>query len=791
MERRKPPEKLYSEQHDIYNALQDFFLSDQKTGYVCVPTGAGKTVVLAHMLHQLHEQQPDYRSAIVTSRQNLLDQTRQTMEDQAGFAPEDIGVILDKYRGEKRDEMLKRNNIILTYPMLLQLVKAGKLDPEEIDVFIFDEAHHTLGKKTKEFVQRVKRSQSRIVGFTATPHYSQDKTLGELLENEIFKMGIPEALEKDLICSFSVLLAETQVDLRGVTVDSRGEYNEAQLQKAINITERNLGAVELYKKAFLGKKSIVYCAGIAHAEKVSKMFAEAGVSAAFISCKTSKKERKRILDDHRSGMLTVLCNADLLIEGYDDPEISVGINLRPTLSMLLAEQRGGRVIRRDPKNPQKHAYIVDFVDTEDRKQASVTYAQIVENAGALAGYKRGSNGKYSDVQERELRIKENDVIVQVNGLRVIVNAEEVMRHVRERLEHVFEQALHDEYTLNALVGILGLPASRINTMITSAQLSGNLKRDNKGSIRMHYSGSQLEQLKEMKKELPFPPSRWMSARDIAKIIGLEKPGSVSEMMGRMITAHPEFKKLIRHDCLGPHGMLTTYFDPSILVHLPRQNILPLQAPNTYSLTQIGTGAYDKDWHPKLKSLRKWLKGQREVHPEWFSRARHNISNIEIECIAGEAVQAYRDSLKGYVGADMVQINALADDLKISRETVQKWAVELGGEGTMRREISPQNSQAAQFISTELAQQIRSHKEGLLPKANEVQVRHIAKDLGVSVAAIQKRLSEMGVHSVHERWDEQLHQLVLYVGPELETIIRNIAFVKRSKRSPHKGKENHL
>src|SRR5690606_19366160 len=115
-----------------------------------------------------------------------------------------------------------------------------------------------------------------------------------------------------------------------------------------------------------------------HARALASEFNEQGISAAVISGETSEKVRKEILRDYKEGRIKMLCNADLLIEGFNEKQASVCLNLRPTKSIVIAEQRAGRVLRLDEENPEKIAYVVDFLDEgNSEKNRPVLFTDIV------------------------------------------------------------------------------------------------------------------------------------------------------------------------------------------------------------------------------------------------------------------------------------------------------------------------------------------------------------------------------------------------------------------------------
>lgn len=161
------------------------------------------------------------------------------------------------------------------------------------------------------------------------------------------------------------------------------------------------------------------------------MFNENGIPADYVS---GERQDREILERFSMGEIKVLCNAKLLIAGFNEQKASVCLNLKPTLSRVDAEQRGGRVLRLDKDNPEKHASIVDLVD-ETHKNPPVTFAEIAGAARVnLININEKKETKDLDKENGDF---ENDnsgkmaPVINIAGLKIITNAKEIMRIVSE------------------------------------------------------------------------------------------------------------------------------------------------------------------------------------------------------------------------------------------------------------------------------------------------------------------------------------------------------------------------
>ncbi|MDQ5912089.1 MAG: hypothetical protein QG568_302 [Patescibacteria group bacterium] len=397
----------------VFEDIRNHLEKGEKEGYVKLPTGVGKTVLFSRITEAL-----GLKTLIVVPSKILIGQTGEKLEE---FTNVEFGKY---YQGEKN---LEENVTVITYLSLVKAVKEGRVNPADYEVLILDEAHKALGEETSKVIDQFEGVK---LGFTATPKYSKDKHVRDLLEHEMHSMGIVEAAKEGLISRFKSYIAYTDTDLSNVEVKNREKYDENELERAIDQEGRNQSAVELYKQEFNGKLAIAYCGGVTHATHVAELFNKSGISAEIISGDTpddkSPNGKEAILERFRTGETKVLCNARILIEGFDEPKASTCLNLQPTLSLVDAEQRAGRVLRLDSEDPDKWAYIVDFID-RDPRVAPRTFAEIAEASEVDGEYAVAFDMEHTgDIAEGEREDKDRIPDVDIKGLRVVVDAKEVL-----------------------------------------------------------------------------------------------------------------------------------------------------------------------------------------------------------------------------------------------------------------------------------------------------------------------------------------------------------------------------
>ncbi len=397
---------LRGRQINVFEDLRQFMEDGDKRGYVKLPTGVGKTVLFTEFVEALN-----LKTLIVVPRKLLVKQTADKMKE---FAPD-----LEYGRVFSAAQEYGRQVTIITYDSLLSRLESGDINPDDYDAVMLDEAHKVLGNQRKNVLEKF--DKQLIVGFTATPDFSERKKLSNVLPKEIHAMTVREAVEENMLCSVSSIVVRTEADLSSVQVD-KDKYSKKQLEEAVNIESRNQAAIKLYQSQFDGQAAIAYCVGVRHAEVVAAEFNRAGVPAAAINGEVKSDDQDEILEKFKNGEIKVLCNAALLIEGFDEPEASVCLNLAPTLSRVDAEQRGGRVLRVNKNDPEKHATVVDFLDKGIAPEnMPILFADVVDGALFLP------EGK--DEQDKGGKKKKRKEFIEIPGLDVVYSAEEVMRVV--------------------------------------------------------------------------------------------------------------------------------------------------------------------------------------------------------------------------------------------------------------------------------------------------------------------------------------------------------------------------
>jgi len=332
--------KLRDYQQDDLDRLREAMRSTKRVVYV-LPTGGGKTIVFSAIAEGAAAK--GKRVLVLLHRIELVRQTVAKLEA--------FGVTAGLITAQ-RTEGLDAGVIVAA----VQTLDRRKTDPGRIDLVVVDEAHHAVAETWERVLGRFEGAH--VLGTTATPERLDGRGLGDVFEVMVEGPDVAQLAEQGYLAKARAFgrLAAVE-DLRAIRT-RRGDYDRkalAELMLRLPVTE---AAVADYLAKGEGRPAFAFCVGRHHAEVVALAFADAGVPSANLDGSASAGERAAVLEAFASGEIQLLASCDLLTEGFDAPESSVAILLRPTKSLALHRQMIGRVLR--PKADGSQALLLDY-----------------------------------------------------------------------------------------------------------------------------------------------------------------------------------------------------------------------------------------------------------------------------------------------------------------------------------------------------------------------------------------------------------------------------------------------
>jgi superfamily II DNA or RNA helicase len=317
---------------------------------VVLPTGAGKTICFVWVIAFLAREYST-TALIIAHRDELLNQAAEKYQavNPAAVVGK-IGAGVREYGGEVTVCSIQT----VSRPHHLKNLKALYGTGKKL-LIIVDEAHHQSAESYRRVLEAL--PDAFVLSVTATPERLDGQQI--IQKAPLYQRTIVEMIKDGYLCNLKAIAIRTDVSLDEVKSLS-GDFNEHELDLAINTPARNLRIVNAYLEHTPDKRAVAFCVTVNHASALAYAFNDMGVPAAVVEGNTSLEERRRIYQEFHDGKILVLCTVMVLTEGWDEPLCEVGIMARPTQSQGLYIQMAGRILRLAPNKP--YATLLDITD---------------------------------------------------------------------------------------------------------------------------------------------------------------------------------------------------------------------------------------------------------------------------------------------------------------------------------------------------------------------------------------------------------------------------------------------
>lgn len=320
-------QQLRPYQVDVVNRVHRAWAEGAQAPCVVLPCGAGKSCIVADMARRTTWK--GNRVLFLVHRKELVDQIVRTFIE--------WGVDME----------------YCTVGMVQTITRrVHKMQPPSL--IITDENHHSLAASYRRIYEAFPKAYR--VGVTATPVRLNGDGLGDVNDRLVIGVSAKWLIENHFLAPYDYF-APSVADLTGLHV-KQGEYVASEIESRLMSSAIYGDVIANYKSLGKGEKAICYCVSIKHSKAVAEAFSKAGIPAVHLDGETPKPERNRIITDFRAGKIRVMCNVDLISEGFDVPDCGCAILLRPTKSLTLYIQQSMRCMR---YLPDKRAVIIDHV----------------------------------------------------------------------------------------------------------------------------------------------------------------------------------------------------------------------------------------------------------------------------------------------------------------------------------------------------------------------------------------------------------------------------------------------
>ncbi len=324
--------QLFDYQQDLVDKARNALAAGNQGVLIVSPPGSGKSVVISEIA----------RLTVKKGRHVLFFVHRQELVKQ----------IKDSF---------KKQNVDLNYCTIMTVGKVAnrlKILPKP-NLIIVDESQHSRAKtylKIFNYYSDVPR-----LGFTGSPWRLSGKGFKDIYSAMVEGPTTKWLIEHHKLAPFTVYGYQLG-DKNLLKKSSTGDYTSKSMDDFTkSIIHGDI--VKSWLKFAKGRKTIVYCHSTSFSKIVAQEFKKAGINAVHADAKTPSNERNRIMDSFKEGEIKVLCNVDLVSEGFNVPDCSCVVLLRPTESLVVYLQQSMRAMR---YQPNKHAIIIDQVGNFER-----------------------------------------------------------------------------------------------------------------------------------------------------------------------------------------------------------------------------------------------------------------------------------------------------------------------------------------------------------------------------------------------------------------------------------------
>lgn len=333
-------------QEEALDALDYHVQTKETNPCVVIPTGGGKSIIIAWIIQRWKNGYPPLRVIILAHRKELVSQNTEELQniDLLG----DIGI----YSASLRKRDVECN---ITFAAIDSVYdKAGLFGA--FDVIIVDEAHRIPAKgegKYRRFINDVKKVNPnlRIIGFTATPFRMGCGMIchrDHILHEVCYSANVGDLIRDGFLCRLRSKIGDIQPDLTNLKANGNGDYTIKSLAAVVDTPEIVREAVQSAMgilNAECRKSIIFFCVDVKHCKDVSQELRKYGVDAPCITGKTPTAERDRIAERFKAGGYRVLCNVNCYTEGFNAKRVDAVCIFRPTKSKGMYVQMVGRGLR--------------------------------------------------------------------------------------------------------------------------------------------------------------------------------------------------------------------------------------------------------------------------------------------------------------------------------------------------------------------------------------------------------------------------------------------------------------
>lgn len=354
--------KLRDYQQQAVQNVVHFFQKSSEPAMVVLPTGAGKSLVIAELARIAKG-----RVLVLAHVKELVEQNHEKYTSyglEAGIFSASLG---------KKDRTQKA-----IFGSVQSIARTDDSFFDDFSIVIIDECHRIAEEGStqyQEVIQKLKNKNSnlKILGLTATPYrlglgwIYEFSSAGEVksTQKRFFKQCVYE-LPLSYMIKNKFLTPPVKVDIPVTCYDfsdlktKNDHYSSADIEEILKnqnrltplIIKNIIDITEKYDR----KGVMIFSSTVKHAEEIMQYLPKD--QARIVLGDTEIHQRDQIVEDFKNKKFKYLVNVSVLTTGFDAPHVDVIAILRPTESNSLYQQIIGRGLRLS--GDKKDCYVLDY-----------------------------------------------------------------------------------------------------------------------------------------------------------------------------------------------------------------------------------------------------------------------------------------------------------------------------------------------------------------------------------------------------------------------------------------------
>jgi DNA repair protein RadD len=352
-------------QNQAVEASLAHFRSSDDPAVIVLPTGAGKSLVIAEL------------SRLAKGRVICLAHVKELVEqNHAKFLATGSSAGIFSAGLSQKTSSAKT-----TFASIQSISASLTAFDEPVSLIIIDECHRVSMEESGQYNKTIEHFKTlnpkvKILGLTATPYrlgsgwiyhrhyhgYTRQCT-DSIFKKCIFELPLQHMVKKGYLTPpihYDAAIAHYDFSLLTESLDGEQNTDDIALNELIHKHPRVTKAVaeQILQLSQDRQGVMIFAATIDHAKEIASYLPEE--QTALITGKTKIKQRDTLITAFKAKEIKFLVNVSVLTTGFDAPHVDVIAILRPTQSISLFQQIVGRGLRLSPG--KKDCLILDYTN---------------------------------------------------------------------------------------------------------------------------------------------------------------------------------------------------------------------------------------------------------------------------------------------------------------------------------------------------------------------------------------------------------------------------------------------